>query len=134
WPYPEYPPAYWGYPGYIGAGLIAGGLAFGAGWALGRLAGGGNYWGGGLNLNNNNINVSRPVNINNSGNNWQHNAAHRQGVRYNNSNVGQKFGNNNIRGGAQNRADFRGRGGNQVLRPDGGRPGAGQRPGQRPGA
>jgi len=36
WPYPEYPPYYWGYPGYIGAGLIGAGLAFGAGWALGR--------------------------------------------------------------------------------------------------
>jgi hypothetical protein len=27
-----------GYPGYIGAGIIATGLAFGAGWALGRWA------------------------------------------------------------------------------------------------
>ena len=34
WPYAEYPPYYWGYPGYIAGGLIAAGLAFGAGWAL----------------------------------------------------------------------------------------------------
>src|SRR5262252_5956686 len=56
WPYPEYPPYYWGYPGYIGAGLIATGLAFGAGWALGNWGSGGNYWGGGVNWNNGNIN------------------------------------------------------------------------------
>jgi len=136
WPYPAYPPYYFGYPGYIAGGLIAGGLAFGAGYALGRWASGGNYWGGGFNWNNNNINVNRPVNINNIGNNWQHNAAHRQGVRYNNPRVQQRFGNNNIRNGAQNRMDFRGRGGQQVLRPGGERPGAGQRPGggQRPSA
>ena len=38
-------------------------------------------WGG------NNINVNRPININNSGNNWQHRPEHRGGVRYNNANV-----------------------------------------------
>lgn len=48
WPYADYPayPYYWGYPGYIAAGVIATGLAFGAGYALGRWASGG-YWGGG---------------------------------------------------------------------------------------
>jgi hypothetical protein len=126
WPYPAYPPYYFGYPGYIAGGVIAGGLAFGAGYALGRWASGG-YWGGNVNWGNNNINVNRNTNIN-AGGNWQHNPAHRDGVRYNNSNVQQKFGNNNIRDGAQNRNDFRGRGGDQVLKPGGGaanRPGAG---------
>jgi hypothetical protein len=134
WPYPAYPPYYFGYPGYIAGGLIAGGLAFGAGYAVGRWASGGNYWGGGANWGGNNINVNRPININNSGNNWQHKPEHRGGVRYNNANVAQKFGNNNIRGGAQNRMDYRGRGGDQVLKPGGGgdRPGAGA--GNRPGA
>src|SRR5215472_8239314 len=117
WPYPAYPPYYWGYPSYIGAGLIAGGLAFGAGYALGRWAsGGGCCWGGGsFNWNQNNINIG-------SGNRataWQHNPQHRQGVRYNNANVQQRFGGNNNRGSAQNRMDFRGRGGNQVLNPGG---------------
>jgi len=135
WAYPAYPPYYFGWPGYIGAGLIATGLAFGAGWALGRWAGGGNYWGGGCNWGNNNININRPRVNPLGGSNWQHNPAHRQGVRYNNTNVQQKFGNNNIRGGSQNRMDFRGRGGDQVLRPGADRPGAGQRPGgERPGA
>ena len=48
WPYTDYPayPYYWGYPGYIGAGLIATGVAFGAAYALGRWASNG-YWGGG---------------------------------------------------------------------------------------
>jgi hypothetical protein len=134
WPYPEYPPYYWGYPGYIGAGLIATGLAFGAGWALGNWGSGGNYWGGGVNWGNGNINVNRPRVNPLNGNNWRHRPEHRQGVRYNNGNVRQKFGGN--RGGAQNRMDFRGRGGNQVLRPGGERPGTGQRPGagQRPSA
>jgi Protein of unknown function (DUF3300) len=137
WPYSEYPPYYFGYPGYIGGGLIAAGLAFGAGWALGNWGSGGNYWGGGCNWNNNNININRPRVNPLNGNNWQHRPEHRQGVRYNNPRVEQRFGNNNRRNSAQNRMDFRGRGGNQVLRPDGGqRPGAGQRPGggQRPSA
>ena len=121
WPYPAYPPYYWPPPAYIGAGVIATGLAFGAGYALGRWASGG-YWGGGFNWGGNNININRNVNINNinrgGGNNWVHNPAHRQGVRYSNSNVAAKFGGNgNIAGGAQNRMDFRGRSGTQVLNP-----------------
>jgi len=137
WPYSEYPPYYFGYPGYIGSGLVTAGLAFGAGWALGNWGSGGNYWGGGFNWNNNNININRPRVNPLNGNNWQHRPEHRQGVRYNNPRVEQRFGNNNRRNSAQNRMDFRGRGGNQGLRPDGGqRPGAGQRPGggQRPSA
>jgi hypothetical protein len=58
WSYPEYPPYYFGWPGYIAGGIIATGIAFGAGWALGRWAGGGNYWGGGCNWGNGNINVN----------------------------------------------------------------------------
>src|SRR5579863_6214252 len=75
WPYPSYPPYYWPAPGYIAGGIIATGLAFGAGYALGRWASGG-YWGGGFNWGGNNINVNRNVNINNinrGNNNWVHN-------------------------------------------------------------
>jgi len=73
WPYPAYPPYYWGASYWPGGGaLLATGLAFGAGYAVGRWASGGNYWGGGVNWGGNNINVNRPININNSGNNWQH--------------------------------------------------------------
>jgi hypothetical protein len=121
WPYPAYPPYYWPAPGYIAAGVIATGLAFGAGYALGRWGGGG-YWGGGFNWGGNNININRNININNinrgGGNNWVHNPVHRQGVRYPNTDVAQKFGGTrNISGGAQNRLDFRGRSGQQVLQP-----------------
>ena len=38
WPYPDYPPYYLPAPGYFGAGIIAAGLGFGAGYALGRWA------------------------------------------------------------------------------------------------
>jgi hypothetical protein len=133
WPYPAYPPYYWPAPGYIAGGIIATGIAFGAGFALGRWASGG-YWGGGIGWGGNNININRNTNINNinrgGGNrgngNWTHNPAHRGGVRYNNSNVAGKFGGNQNRPGASDRMDFRGRGGNQVLNPGAG--GAGNRP------
>ena len=117
WPYPEYAPYYFGAPGYIAGGLLATGIAFGAGYALGRWASGGYRWGGGVNWGGNNININRSINNIGSGN-WTHNSAHRQGVRYNNANVAQKFGGNrNIGGAAQNRMDFRGRSGQQVLQP-----------------
>jgi len=140
WPYPAYPPYYFPPPGYIAGAAIATGLAFGAGYAVGRWASAGNYWGGGVNWGGNNINVNRPVNINNTTvNNWQHNSVHRRGVAYNNTNVQQRFGNNNIRSGSQARMDFRGRSGEQVLRPGGGgvnianRPNVGgSTPGNRP--
>ena len=122
WPYPAYPPYYFPPPvGYVPGAVIATGIAFGAGYAVGRWASGGNYWGGGVNWGGNNINVNRSVNINNvSGNNWQHNPVHRGGVKYSNTNVQQKFSNNNIRAGSQERMDFRGRSGEQVLKPGGG--------------
>jgi hypothetical protein len=130
WPYAEYPPYYFGYPSYIGAGVIATGLAFGTAWAIGRW---GNYWGGGCNWGNRNLYVNHFNRTTNIGNSWQHNAAHRQGVRYNNVNVQQRFGNNNLKAGASNRMDFRGRDGQQVLRPGQDRPGGADRAGDRAG-
>jgi hypothetical protein len=130
WPYAAYPPYYFGYPSYIGAGVIAAGLAFGTAWAIGRW---GNYWGGGCNWGNRNLYINHYNKINNIGNNWQHNAAHRQGVRYNNANVQQRFGNNNLKAGVSNRMDFRGRDGQQVLRPGQDRSGASDRAGDRGG-
>ena len=147
WPYPAYPPYYFPPPlGYVPGAVLATGMAFGAGYAVGRWASGGNYWGGGCNWGGNNINVNRTNNINVSGNTWQHNSVHRQGVKYSNTNVQQKFGNTNVRAGSQDRMDFRGRGGDQVLKPGGGganlggdgpgnRPNVGDRtPGNRPDA
>ncbi len=134
WPYPDYPPYYWGYPGYIGAGVIAAGIGFGTGYLVGRWAGGNNIWGGGVNWGNRNIVANRPRVNPLGGNSWTHNAAHRGGVRYNNVNVQQRFGNNNIRAGANQRMDFRGRGGNQVLNPGGGAGAGANRPGGGAGA
>src|SRR3954447_4962323 len=126
WPYTEYPPYYFGYPSYIGAGVVAAGLAFGTAWAIGRW---GNYWGGGCNWGNRNVYINhRTTNI---GNAWQHNPSHRQGVRYNNANVQQRFGNSNLKAGAADRMDFRGRDGQQKPGQD--RPGAGDRAGERAG-
>jgi Protein of unknown function (DUF3300)/Chaperone of endosialidase len=127
WPYPAYPPYYFGYPGYVPGAVLATGIAFGAGYALGRWGSGGNFWGGSFNWNNNNININRPRVNPLGGNNWQHNPAHRQGVRYNNPRVQQRFGNNSLRSGSQGRIDFRGRGGEQVLRPSGGSSNLGDR-------
>lgn len=108
WPYPSYPPYYFPPPGYIAAGIIATGIAFGIGYGIGRWGGGG-YWGGNINWNGggNNIVINRPGG---GSGNWQHRPEHRQGVRYGNSAVQQKFGNKNLRDGAQSRMDFRGRG------------------------
>jgi hypothetical protein len=131
WPYPAYPPYYWPAPGYIAGGIIATGIAFGAGYALGHWAGGGYRWGGGVGWGGNNIYVNRSVNVNNVGNSWTHNPVHRQGVRYNNANVAAKFGGSNL-GGAQGRADFRGKGGGGLQAGagnlGGGNVGAGNRP------
>ena len=99
WPYADYPayPYDWGYPGYIAAGVIATGLAFGGAYALGRWASGrywgsGGYWGGSrINWAGGAINVNRGAHVEH----WRHNPAHRQGARYNNANLQQRFGNAN---------------------------------------
>ena len=72
WPYAEYPPYYWGYPGYIPGALIATGLAFGAGWALNNWRTGGVWWGGGVNWGRAGIIANRPRVNPLGGNNWQH--------------------------------------------------------------
>jgi len=88
WPYPDYPayPYAWPAPGYIGAGVLATGLAFGGAYALGRWAN--NYWGNNINWRNNNIDINRGARVEH----WQHNPQHRGGVRYGNANLQQKFG------------------------------------------
>ncbi|MGO4736847.1 DUF3300 domain-containing protein [Bosea sp. 2KB_26] len=129
WPYPESTPYYFPAPGYIAAGVVATGLAFGTAYALGRWATGG-YWGGNINWNNNNININRDRVTH-----WQHNPQHRQGVRYGNSQVQQRFANTS-RPGSDGRMDFRGRDGNLARpdRPDRPNAGAGNRPDRGEGA
>jgi Protein of unknown function (DUF3300) len=114
WPYPDYPAYYWPAPGYIAAGVIATGIAFGAGYALARWASG-RYWRGNVNWNRNNITINRANGGNNVATNWN------RGVR-----AEQRLGN---RGGREQGLNFRGSGGQRVINPDGGRGGLGERNG-----
>jgi hypothetical protein len=120
WPYTDYPayPYYWGYPGYIAAGIVATGIAFGAGYALGRWASGG-YWGSRVNWGGGAIDINRGGRVEH----WQHNPAHRQGARYNNANLQQKFGNSSQRPAASQRPA----GGREGLGQGANRPNAGDR-------
>jgi Protein of unknown function (DUF3300) len=72
WPYPAYPPYYFYFPapGYLAAGMVATGIAFGAGYAVARWATGGYLWGGGVNWGGNNLVENRPVNVSNVGTTW----------------------------------------------------------------
>ena len=96
WPYPDYAayPYYWPAPGYIGAGVLATGIAFGAGYGLGRWGWNSSYWRGNINWSNRNINIRNGARVEH----WQHNPQHRQGVRYNNAGVQQRFGGANRAG------------------------------------
>jgi hypothetical protein len=131
WPYPDYPPYYWyPEPGYIASGIIATGIAFGAGYALWRWTSGGRFWGGRINWGGRQININRGAHVTH----WQHNPQHRRGVAYNNASVRQRFAGNTNRAGKR-QLDFRGRGGQQVLKPGGDRTKLGEhRPGNRPNA
>jgi len=114
WSYPDYPPYHWPAPGYIAAGVIATGIAFGAGYALGRWASG-RYWGGNVNWNKNNITINRSGGGNNIASNWNRGA-----------HVEQRLGN---RGGREQGLNFRGSSGQRVINPGDGRVGLGERNG-----
>jgi hypothetical protein len=122
WPYPDYPPYYY-YPeeGYLPGGIIATGIAFGTGYALWRRISGGRFWGGGIDWRAGQININRGAHVTH----WQHNPQHRRGVGYNSAGVRQKFSGDINRAGNKRTIDYRGRHGQQVLRPGGdrGRPG-----------
>jgi len=131
WPYPDYPPYYFPQPSYIASGILATGIAFGAGYALGRWTSGARFWGGSVNWSGGAINVNRGAHVTH----WQHNPQHRRGVAYNNANVRQRFAGNAVRPGNRGQLDFHGRSGQQVLNPGGGRTNLGERrPANRPNA
>jgi Protein of unknown function (DUF3300)/Chaperone of endosialidase len=125
WPNPDYAPYYFPPPyGYIPGAALATGVAFAAGVAVRHAFWGNCDWGRG------NINVvaNRSVDIANiNRGKWEHNADHRQGVKYNNADVRQKFAKTDIQAGKAARQDFRGKDGQKVLEPDRDRPGAGDR-------
>ena len=132
WSYPDYPPYYYPPPsGYIVGGAIATGLAWGAAYAVGREIWNDNIdWNGGdINIDvDRNIDIDRNVDIDR--NKWQHDSHHRRGVRYNNDAVRNKFAKADARP-TDRKLDYRGRSGEQVLKPGTGdrKPGGADRPG-----
>ena len=130
WPYPEYPPYYYPPPsGYIVGGAIATGLAWGAAYAVGREIWDDIDWNrGDINIDvDRNIDIDRNVDIDRNFNKWEHNSHHRRGVSYKNDAVRNKFARADTRP-ADRKLDYRGRSGEQVLKP-GNKPGGGNRPG-----
>jgi hypothetical protein len=119
WRYPAYPPYYFPpAPGYVTAGALATGVAFGAGVAAGYAGWGHCDWGRhNINVVNANVNVNN-FNRNdiNNFNKWEHNPDHRQGVRYNNDAVRQKYARTDSQAGRDARQDFRGRDGETLDR------------------
>ena len=132
WSYPDYPPYYYPPPsGYIVGGAIATGLAWGAAYAVGREIWNDNIdWNGGdINIDvDRNTNIDRNVDIDR--NKWQHDSHHRRGVSYKNDAVRNKFAKADTRP-ADRKLDYRGRSGEQVLKPGTGdrKPGGADRPG-----
>jgi hypothetical protein len=140
WPYPSYPPTYYppppayypyygGYPYYP----FGGALAFAAGIAIvGSIWGWGNCnWGGGgvyvdhrqyNNINRSNINAGRASQLPAGTGKWRHDPGHRGGVAYRDRGSRQNF-QRASQLPANSRQNFRGF-------DNGGRPGAGNRPGQ----
>ena len=143
WPYPAYPPYYFPPPaGWVVGGAIATGVAWGAAYAIGREIWDDFDWRHG----NIDIDIDRNVNIDadRNFNKWEHNSYHRRGVAYNNADVKNKFNKANINA-SDRKLDYRGRSGDQVLKPGnkpgggGLKPGGDNRPdlggnGERPGA
>ena len=128
WSYPAYPPYYFPPPpGYIVGGAIVSGLAWGAAFAIGHEIWDDFDWRHG----NINVDFDRNVNIDVDRNfsKWEHNSYHRRGVKYENDAVRNNFANVNTRPGDR-KLDYRGRSGDQVLKPGkgDGKPGGADRP------
>ena len=126
WSYPDYPPYYYPPPsGYIVGGAIATGLAWGAAYAVGR-----EIWNDNIDWNGGDINIDVDRNIDIDRKNWQHDSHHRRGVKYDNDAVRNKFAKADARP-TDRKLDYRGRSGEQVLKPGTGdrKPGGADRPG-----
>ena len=129
WSYPEYPPYYYPPPsGYIVGGAIATGLAWGAAYGIGREIWDDIDWDrGDINIDvDRNIDIDR--NVNRNSNRWTHDSHHRRGVSYKNDAVRNKFAKADTLP-ADRKLDYRGRSGEQVLKPGkgGGKPGVADR-------
>jgi len=129
WWWPAYPPPPPFFP-LPPRPVLYGGLAFGAGVAMGAAWGyawGRCNWGrGNVNVNiNQNININNSINRNNYARqlpaggqgNWQHDASHRRGVPYRDQAAGQKYNKGSSGEAVRSREAYRGRGdqGGQAL-------------------
>ena len=149
WPYSDYPPYYYPAPsGYIVGGAIATGVAWGAAYLVGREIWDDIDWRrGDIDIDiDRNIDIGRNLDIDRDFKKWNHDPSHRRGVRYDSDAVRNKFAKADARGGDR-KLDYRGRSGEQGLKPGkgdgrlgGDRPGlaGGERPdlgtkGERPG-
>jgi uncharacterized membrane protein YgcG len=116
--------------GWVVGGALARGIAWGAGFAIGNAIWDGFDWShGNIRVDiDKNVNINKHVDRNNVNvGNWQHDSKHRRGVSYNNKDVRHKYAKTNVRSGDR-KLDYRGRGGEQVLKPGTARPGGGERP------
>jgi hypothetical protein len=128
WSYPDYPPYYYPPPsGYIVGGAIATGLAWGAAYAVGREIWNDIDWNhGDIDIDvDRNIDIDRNVDIDRK--KWEHDSHHRRGVKYDNDAVRNKFDKADTRP-ADRKLDYRGRSGEQVLKPDNKPAGGGLKP------
>jgi len=137
WPYPDHPPYYFPpAPGWVVGGAIASGIAWGAGFAIGNAIWDGFDWGhGNIRVINKTVNINKHVNRRDvKRGDWHHDSRHRRGVNYKNKDVRNKYAKGPARDGDR-KLDYRGRGGEQVLKPgdrpggDRGRPDLGKGPG-----
>ena len=109
WPYPDYAPYYLPPPyGYFPGAALATGIAFAAGIGIRHAFWGNCDWGRhNINLLNKNVDINNfNRNDRNNFSNWQHNADHRHGVKYNNADVRQKFAKTDIQAGKGGAAGF----------------------------
>ncbi len=116
--------------GWVVGGALARGIAWGAGFAIGNAIWDGFDWShGNIRVDiDKNVNINKHVDRNNVNvGNWQHDSKHRRGVSYNNKDVRNKYAKADVRSGDR-KLDYRGRGGEQVLKPGTVKPGGGERP------
>src|SRR6476660_7699955 len=122
WDYPAYPPYYFPpAPGWVVGGAVASGIAIWDNF---------DWRHGNINVDiDKNVNIDKHVDRNNvKTGNWEHNPQHRKGVNYKDKSVQNKFGKDAVKS-ADRKLDYRGRSGEQVLKPDKKGPAAGKGPG-----
>jgi hypothetical protein len=129
WDYPDYPPYYFAPgPGWVVGGAIATGIAWGTAYAIGNAIWDDIDW----HDHNINVDIDKNVHINKKvkkddikHGKWEHDSRHRKGVKYDKS-VEGKYRKDKGKA-ADRKLDYRGRSGEQVLKPDG-KPGDRDRP------